>query len=155
MRQKTHLRHLYFKENKNKMRSEDISKDKENRSYLWVTENPQGTKVAVAEETLKVHVLGDHPSDKSRELSYPLVKEVIENPKYIYGDQNYEKNKRVRYSDQVYIKEYGHIQNLVVVVDTDREPNEVATWMVKSNTKQEKINGGVMYDSRSNTKQSD
>lgn len=137
------------------MRLEDINKDKEKRSYIWVTENPQGTRVAIAEDTYKKHVIGDHQSDKSRELSYPLVKEIIENPSFIYYDQDHEENKRVRYTDQAYIQEFGHIQNVVIVVDTDRDPNEVATWMVKSNTKQEKINGGVLYDSRSNTKQSD
>lgn len=82
------------------------------------------------------------------------MKSVVQNPTFIYPDQNHEENKRVRYSRQVYIQDYGHIQNLIVVVDTDREPNEVATWMIKSSTKQEKITGGIIYESGTDHKQS-
>ncbi|TCP22695.1 hypothetical protein EV207_13437 [Scopulibacillus darangshiensis] len=123
------------------------------REYIWVTENSQGTKVALTQDTFEKHVIADHVNDKARELSYDYVRGTIEFPRFIYKDQNHYKNQRVRYTEQVYIEEYGHIQNMVIVVDTDREPNEVATWMVKSSLKQEKINGGMIYDSRANTKE--
>lgn len=119
---------------------------KKNRTYTWVTENPLGTPVGLTNETYESHIIGDHPDDKARELVNTYVKGVIEDPRFIYLDQNHDTNKRVRYIDYVSIEEYNKIQNLVVVVDTDREPNEVVTWTVKSSTRQEK--GGIIYDSR-------
>ncbi|OAK70106.1 hypothetical protein [Lederbergia galactosidilytica] len=124
------------------------------RTYMWVTKNPLGEEVAVANETYETHIIGDHPDDKARELVNLHVKGVIEEPRYIYYDQKHEENKRIRYIDYVSLEEYNKIQSLVVVVDTDREPNEIVTWSVKSNTRQEKINGGVIYDSRKNTRKS-
>lgn len=103
--------------------------------------------VGLREDKQGIHAIDDHPEDISRTLSYPHVLGVVEQPRFIYYDSNYEQNKRVKYSDQIYMEQYGHLQNLVVVVDTDREPHEVVTWMVKSNTKQEKM-GVVIYDSR-------
>ncbi|MEW5321293.1 PBECR2 nuclease fold domain-containing protein [Geobacillus thermoleovorans] len=121
-----------------------------NRPYLWVTKNPLDTEVALTVETYESHIIGDHQNDLSRELVLPYVKGVIEQPRFIYCDKDYEKNKRVRYTDQVYLEQFGKIQNLVIIVDTDRYPNEIVTWMVKSNTKQEIIKGkgGLIYDSR-------
>lgn len=116
---------------------------------MWVTKNPQDENVSLTNQTYEIHVVGDHPKDEARVATYPNIQRIIEKPRYIYPDQNHAENKRVKYIDHVYIQEVGYIQNVVVVVDTDRQPHEVVTWMVKSSTKQEKFEGGVIYDSSS------
>lgn len=45
------------------------------------------------------------------------------------------------------IPELRHLLALVVVVDTDRDPQEVVTWMCKRSLKKEEITEGVIYDS--------
>ncbi len=121
---------------------------------MWVTKNPLGDDVAVADETYDSHIIGDHPDDHAREFVSTHVKGVIEEPRYIYYDQNHEENKRLKYIDYVNIEAYGKIQSLVVVVDTDRTPQEIVTWSVRSSTRQEKTSGGILYDSRENKRQS-
>jgi hypothetical protein len=119
---------------------------------MWVTQNPLGTDVGVATETYESHIIGDHPDDKAREFVNDHVKGVIEQPRYIYLDNKHEENQRVKYIDYVALPEYGKIQSLIVVVDTDRTPNEIVTWSVRSETRKE--TGGIIYDSRKNKTES-
>lgn len=122
------------------------------RPYVWVTKNPMGADVAVAQETYDSHIIGDHPDDRAREFVNEHVKGVIEQPRYIYLDSKHDENQRVKYIDYVALEEIGKIQSLIVVVDTDRSPNEIVTWSVRSDTKKE--TGGILYDSRKNTTES-
>lgn len=62
-------------------------------------------------------------------------------------DSHYSDNQRVRYVDLSASESFGRIHALVVVVETDRDPQEVVTWIIKSNLRQELIPGGVIYDS--------
>lgn len=130
----------------------DKENNKTDRSFIWVTENPLGKNVGVTNQTYNSHIIGDHPEDKAREFVNDQVKGVIEQPRYIYLDNKHEENQRVKYIDYVVIEEIGKIQSLIVVVDTDRTPNEIVTWSVRSDTKKE--TGGVIYDSRKNKTES-
>lgn len=122
--------------------------DKKGRCYLWVTKNPLGTEVALTQETYETHILRGHPNDKARKIVYPQIKGIIEQPRFIYYDQQYEENLRHRYLDFIHIQEYGRIFSLVIIVDTDRSPNEIVTWHIESNKNRLKTNGVVIYDSR-------
>ena len=118
-------------------------------SYLWIVKTPIKSQVALTVETKEIHIEGDHFDDLVRMQAFDMLPEIIAQPRFIYMDQQHETNQRLHYCDLVDIPELGHLSNLVVVVDTDREPNEVATWMVKSNSKQEKTGEGrILYDSR-------
>lgn len=118
-------------------------------SYIWIIDTPIQSAVALTVETKETHIEGDHSDDLVRMQTFDMLPGIISQPRFIYLDQNHEQNKRLRYCDTVHVSEIGHLQTLVVVVDTDREPNEVVTWMVKSNTKQEKTGEGrILYDSR-------
>ncbi|WP_338826307.1 hypothetical protein MTBGP_11150 [Moorella thermoacetica] len=118
--------------------------------YLWVVKSPISSAVALKRETYNLHVIADHCEDKTRALAYPYVRSVIETPRFIYLDPSHPTHDAVRYIDLIFLPEMQHIQALVVIVERDKEPNEVATWMVKTNLKQEMVQGGIIYDSRAN-----
>jgi hypothetical protein len=84
-----------------------------------------------------------------RESVFTNVIGIIQEPRYIYLDSNYEKNKRIKYIDYVILGDtIQKIKSLIVIVDTDRDPYEVVTWSVRNETKKE--TGGIIYDSREN-----
>lgn len=118
--------------------------------YLWVVRSPISSAVGLKRETYVHHVKADHQEDKTRELAYPYVQPTIESPRFIYYDPSHQIHNAVRYVDLVYIPEMQHIQAFIVVVERDKEPHEVATWMVKTSLKQEIVREGIIYDSRSN-----
>jgi len=129
------------------------TEQQETKQYLWVVQSPINTDVGLRDDKRGIHAIDDHPEDTGRKLSYPFVPEVIKQPRFIYTDNT--KENRVRYIDYVFIPEYKSIHNLVVVVDTNSEPHEIVTWILKRDTRQEKIlEGGIIYDSRSITEQS-
>lgn len=129
--------------------SPKINDHEKDRECLWETKDPLDKKVQLIRETQTDHVINDHKTDLSRSLSYPYVKEIIENPRFIYKDVKHKEQGRIKYTDQVYIEDYGHLQNMVIVVDTDRDPYEVVTWGLKRHLKEEIIDtdGGIIYDS--------
>lgn len=123
--------------------------DKDNNVYQWVVKSP------VHEVCLKQETYDDHITDENtrtpEEIQHLIdvgedVKMIVQNPRFIYKDNNYEENLRHRYVDFIYHDKFSHLQALVVVVDTDRDPHEVVTWTIKRSLNQEK--GGVIYDSR-------
>jgi len=121
-------------------------------SYEWVVHTPFHT-TALTSYTKEIHIEGKHKDDLARVRSYEKLRDVLQQPRFIYYDQTHRENGRIRYTDLVALPEYGHLQALVIIVDTDRDPNEVVTWMVKSNLSQEKIDEEtIIYDSRSNQK---
>ena len=122
-------------------------------SYVWIVTTPIQSEVALTLATKEFHIEGEHCDDVVRMQAYDMLPEIIAQPRFIYQDQQHETNKRLHYCDLVVIPEVGHLSTLVVVVDTNREPNEVVTWMVKSNSKQEKTDEGrILYDSRADKK---
>ena len=122
-------------------------------SYVWIVKTPLQSEVALTQKTKEEHIEGKHSNDIVRMQTFDMLPGIISQPRFIYLDQDYETNKRLRYCDTVSVSEIGHLQTLVVIVDTDREPHEVATWMVKSNSKQEKTGEGrILYDSRADKK---
>lgn len=124
------------------------------RVNRWLVKNPLGIDVCLKQETFDNHIIGD--TKRSTKETDNLVKEAnhvkmtIEEPRAIYPDANFEENKRHRYIDFIFDPDLCHVQALVVVVDTDRDPNEVVTWTIKRKLSQELLKGGIIYDSREN-----
>lgn len=123
--------------------------------YIWVVKNPLGTDVALKKSTYESHIQDEttrtEAGIKHLTLVADAVKSTIIYPRFIYYDKDYDQNLRHRYIDLVAVEELLHIQALVVVVDTDRDPHEIVTWMIKRDLKKELLSGrGVIYDSRKN-----
>ena len=122
--------------------------------YRWEVTDPLGNVVVLKSTTYYQHIMDDNDKSETEieNLTYveEYVKNIIQNPRYIYKDVDYENNQRHRYIDLVGIPDFNHLQALVVVVDTDRTPHEVVTWTIKRNLKQERIleEGGIIYDSK-------
>lgn len=109
--------------------------------------------MALKETTYNSHILDEQTRTEAEvrhlQLVSEAVREVIIKPRFIYYDVNYEGNLRHKYIDLICLEELLHIQALVVVVDTDREPNEVVTWTIKRSLNKEIIRGGrLVYDAR-------
>lgn len=125
----------------------------ERKKYLWVVRNPLGTDVALKQSTYDTHIMDESRDEKERanlELVAQAAKSVITQPRFIYWEKNKYK-QRHRYIDLIAFEELLHIQSLVVVVDTDRSPHEIVTWMIKRSLKQEILKGGgIIYDSSQN-----
>lgn len=90
---------------------------------------------------------GDHPGEEGENLivETETVKSVISNPKCIYCDKAYDKNLRHRYIDLIVSQKHKKMLAMVVIVDTDRTPNEVVTWTIKRKLNQENLDGGIIY----------
>lgn len=117
--------------------------------YMWIVESPLGDQVALKRHTYESHIGIDHADDASRMIVYPYVKSIISDPRFIIRDVDYETNQRVKYIDLVADEALESLKSVVVVVETNRTPHEVVTWMAKSKLQQEKFKGGgIIYDSR-------
>lgn len=120
---------------------------------IWVAHDPLGKQVILKQSTYDFHISDKPKRGKTNAENLQAVTEnvkgVIENPRFIYHDKDYSKNSRYRYLDFVYMAEISAIRALVVVVDTDREPNEVATWTIKRGLNQENpTKDAIIYDAR-------
>lgn len=115
--------------------------------YIWAVTNPLGTETVLKQSTYDAHINDiEKRTDKEIEhlqLVSNVIKGIIKKPRFIYWDED---GVRHRYIDLISLEGLNHIQGLVVVVDADRDPNEVVTWTIKRHLKQEK--GGIIYDFR-------
>lgn len=116
--------------------------------------DPIGNEVVLKTSTFDDHIIGSHSSGDSdiREKVLYFVPDVIENPDYIYTNE--ESSGRNRYISLVSAEFMTHISALVVITDTDRTPHEVVTYNIKRKLNQEKIGKGrLIYDRRKFKKQ--
>ncbi|MBF8378475.1 hypothetical protein IW967_11480 [Alicyclobacillus mali] len=119
---------------------------------VWTATNPLGVEVALKRDTYEKHIIGEHSNDKMRQEAYPFVRDVISTPRFIYMDTSEPDKKRHRYIDIFPFPSLEKLYVLSVIVDADRTPNEVVTWIVKRSLNQEHTSGGIIYDSRSDSK---
>ncbi len=117
-----------------------------NNEIRWKVEDPQGRQVILKVTTYEEHVIGDHETRdaKVREETEHNAKQTIISPNIIIEDDA----SRHLYYNAIVISENERPQKvklLKVVVDSDRNPNEVVTWL--SLRKGEKIEGGaIIYE---------
>ena len=120
---------------------------------IWSALDPLGNEVILKKDTYDYHICGE-PKRSEEEVSNLRAvlgdtKKLIEKPRFIYKDINHIQNRRVRYLDTIYLEDLGAIRALVAVVDTDRTPYEVVTYMIKRDLKQENpTKDMIIYDSR-------
>lgn len=115
--------------------------------YIWTVTNPFGAETVLKQTTYDADINDiEKRTDKEIEhlqLVSDAIKGIIRKPRFIYWDKD---GVRHNYIDLISLEGLNHIQGLVVVVDADRDPNEVVTWTIKRHLRQEK--GGIIYDYR-------
>lgn len=120
----------------------------ENYKIRWTVTDPQKRIVVCLDKTYLDHVEGDH-SEKDAGLRRKIescVKETVKSPQYIYEEFG---SSRHLYYNVIAISENVEklkMKLLKVVVDADREPNEVVTWTPLR--KGDKVEGGAMIYER-------
>ncbi|MEW6424914.1 MAG: PBECR2 nuclease fold domain-containing protein [Bacillota bacterium] len=116
----------------------------------------KGDEVVLTNYVFSMHVYSSKKSEADREArlrALDLVPEVLQKPRYVYYNYDDPAATRRRYIDLVEFA--GKIKALVVVVDASTRPEEVVSWQVKSNLKQEKIErGGIIYNGKAITPES-
>lgn len=95
----------------------------------WKITDVQGREIILKETTYAEHILGDHAEEDARirECMEPQIKRTLISPDIIIQDEV----GRNLYYNTVVIRYEGRaakIKILKVVVETDREPNEIVTW---------------------------
>lgn len=118
-----------------------------NESYKirWQVEDPQSRQVVLKQITYESHVIEDH-SDKDavfRKNVEGQVKNVIVNPDFIVAEE-----PRNLYYKLVSIgaEEYIKLKIMKVVVDADKEPNEIVTWIPMSKVKEKLKAEAIIYE---------
>lgn len=118
--------------------------------FRWVAKcNPMQKEIALKEDTYNIHMLGEDRTETEKiniEKTVDLARKTVEKPRFIYYDKNNKERGRIRLINLVNHPDFSHLQAMVVVVDTDREPHEVVTYTIKRNLNQEDTSGGILYD---------
>ncbi len=118
--------------------------------YMFFVKDFKGDEVVLTNYVCNMHVYSSKKSEADREArlrALDLVPEVLHKPRYVYYNYDDPDSARRRYIDLIEFD--GKIKALVVVVDASTRPEEVISWQVKSNLKQEKIErGGIIYNGK-------
>lgn len=113
----------------------------------WIVTNPYNHEVVLKQETYDKHIDNDHSAADAivRKSMEELTLSVIESPRYIIEDINFD--NRYQYIDVLPVNTDGQIslKMFKVIIDTSRYPHEVVTWMPVRN--KIRVEGGILYDS--------
>lgn len=118
-----------------------------NYEIRWQVKDPQNRIVVLKKSTYEKHIGEDHsPKDAM------FRKEMEEQAKYTITSPGLiiERNLRHLYYKIVSIS-YGDdvkIKPMKVIVDADREPNEVVTWLAMTKMKDTAEAGEIIYERR-------
>ncbi|MEK7014707.1 hypothetical protein [Bacillus sp. FSL R9-9410] len=115
--------------------------------YKFSTRDPLGKKVHLKASTWDNHITGgDHPERVELLNQEEVVKEVIEDPKYIYPDQITPDGKeRYRFIDVVELSTTNKLKYLRVIVEYDKDDvGHVVTTIAQSRVSQS-TEGGAYY----------
>ncbi|MBR1730510.1 MAG: hypothetical protein IJ728_13415 [Selenomonadaceae bacterium] len=103
----------------------------------WEITDPKGRRIILKQSTYEEHICKDHLLEDAeyRKSAESQAKETIKNPQLIVVDK--EDNDRLIYYKIIRIP-YGErkrLKNMKVIVDSDRKPYEVVTWIIQSKLK--------------------
>ena len=117
----------------------------ENSVIRWQVKDPQNRQIILKQSTYKEHVDEDHaPQDAAfRKKVETQVKNTVVSPDFIIAD-----NPRNLYYKLVGIpnEDVIKLKTMRVVVDTDRTPNEVVTWVPMSKSKDTFKAEAIIYE---------
>lgn len=112
----------------------------------WKAIDPQGRQVVLKQSTYEKHIIADHmKEDASFRLKIEVqAKKAISNPQMIVAkEQRHEYHRIARVPFEENIEKLKHIN---VIVDADRDPNEVVTFIASSNLRGTVETGSVIYE---------
>lgn len=112
----------------------------------WEVTNPLGERVVLKQSTYEKHIVNDHsPRDAMYRQKIELqAQKAIINPQLIIAKEQrheYHKIVRVPHTDNV-----DKIKHINVIVDADRTPNEVVTFIVSSSLRGTVEAGAIIYE---------
>ena len=116
----------------------------------WKVTDPLGNEVILKESTFSEHILGDHQMTDAeyRKMAEIQAKAIIQNPQLIIEDKE-DKNRHIFY--KIILMPFDDSKKkltaLKVVVDTDRTPHAVATWVIQSKLKYKLMEEWIIYAS--------
>lgn len=109
-----------------------------NKEIRWKVKNPLGQEIILKESTYQEHIDKDHQYEDSeyRKHAEEQAKITIEKPQMIIRNED-DQNRDMYYRivTMEYEKEQKKLKNMKVIVETDREPNEIVTWILQSKLK--------------------
>ena len=115
----------------------------------WQVTDPLGNEIVLRESTFQEHIDKDHNYADAiyRKSAEMQVKNALVNPHLIFTNRNI--NNRNVYCKLIPAKNLAsgeyRLKFLKVVVDTDREPNEIATWVAQSKVKEIVLEEWIIY----------
>lgn len=125
-----------------------IISDNDKEEFAWSVTDPLGHCVVLRNKTKSKHILNVATHTKEdiefRTVLLEHAKVIVENPRYILEDNDYNINKRICYTDIIKAEGRPGMTYVSVHADTDREPFEVATIIPRRKTTDTK--GAIIYD---------
>ena len=118
----------------------------ESNEIRWEVANPQGRPVILKQSTYENHIISDHrPEDAAFRLKIELqAQKAISNPQFIIAkEKRHEYHRIVRVPFEENKEKLKHMK---VIVDADRDPNEVVTFIAPSNLRCTLETGSVIYE---------
>lgn len=121
--------------------------DNENYNIRWKETDPQGRTVILKQSTYEKHIIADHEQKDAsfrRKIEFQ-VRKTITNPQLIVAKKQrheYHKIARIPYEED---KE--KLKHINVIVDADRDPNEVVTFIASSSVRGTLETGSIIYES--------
>ena len=119
----------------------------------WEETDPQGRRVVLKASTFDEHIKKDHDDDDAaiRIKNEEHAKKAIARPHLVILDPE-DHDRHIYY--RIILANNGEplkkVKNMRVVVDTDREPNEVVTWIVEKKMKGSAKKEWIIYDGGGN-----
>lgn len=113
----------------------------------WRVEDPQGRQVILKQSTYENHIIGDHELQDARIRieAEPSAKQTVISPALIIEDDT---QRRLYYNVVIICdaEQRRKIKTLKVVVETDRSPNEVITWVILRKGESVGENEAIVYE---------
>ena len=113
----------------------------------WSITDPLGSEIILKESTFQEHIDRDHKySDAERRKSTEFqVQSALVNPHLIFTNKKI-KNRNIycKLIPAKHIEGY-RLKFLKIVVDTDRIPNEIVTWVAQSKVKEVIMKEWIIY----------
>lgn len=112
----------------------------------WKVTDPQDRQVVLRQSTYENHIIDDH---EQKDAAFRLkmenqAKKTVTNPQIIIAkNQRNEYHRMARVPFEEGIEKLKHVK---VVVDADRDPNEVVTFIASSKVNDTLEAGSVIYE---------
>ena len=128
----------------------------ENDDIAWTITDPQKRKVVLKRSTLDKHIAGaDHdPRDSEfRKKIMHQAQQTIVDPEFIIKENS--RNTYLSLVNVPYQDNFDKLKTLKIVVDSDRHPNEVVTWLPLKKFNSTIESEAIIYARKSNVIVSD